>query len=288
MRRRRLYNYAVANDDDFGEVQLFVPLNRIFGFCKEVKCALKYVPFEVELIRARQNTHTVYGAAGTSSMHFGDEPDTGLISIRLNLERQTFQPKLTSALEGMLGGTLEVAFMRRACEEHGQINTDRTSKYTKTLSASDEGLLRYVLCIFKPNTDDSAQTNYQLCPHANMGSIRVSYAGNEYPPLAQNAEFGRNAFVNSYNDFTEVVQGLGKAGALSMDAFRDLYSVYAVDCSAQPVVSQSSTCTISLERREVPAYDADYRNPRSVRGYFVFVSECRLEIDPLKRTIRRV
>lgn len=35
----------------------------------------------------------------------------------------------------------------------------------------------------------TAQLNFQLCSHANIQHIWVSYAGDEYPPLPQNKDF---------------------------------------------------------------------------------------------------
>jgi hypothetical protein len=74
-----------------------------------------------------------------------------------------------------------------------------------------------------------------------------------------------------------------------MQEYRDFYTIYALEISAQPIISQSSTVTISVERRSVPA-DADQtlQNPRSIRGYYVFISECRLQIDCLKKSITKI
>jgi hypothetical protein len=195
-----------------------------------------------------------------------------------------------SNLEKQLSKPFEVAYLRRIVEEHSQINTDRTSSYSKTMTSSDEGNLRYLFCVFKSQADDTAQTNYQLCPHSNIQNITVRYAGNQYPHLPQNADFSRNSFIKFYKDFIEVSRSLGfRNTGLGMQEYRDLYTIYALDISAQPIISQSSTVTISVERRSIPA-DADQtlQNPRSIRGYYVFISECRVEIDCLRKTLRKL
>ena len=44
VRRRKLYNYTVVNNNDFREIELFIPLNRIFSFCDYVNRLLNYIP----------------------------------------------------------------------------------------------------------------------------------------------------------------------------------------------------------------------------------------------------
>ena len=57
VRRRKLYNYTVAANDDYRDIELFIPLNKIFSFCDEVNRLLKYIPFEIVLTRSGNNTH---------------------------------------------------------------------------------------------------------------------------------------------------------------------------------------------------------------------------------------
>ena len=43
VRRKKLYNYTVAGNDDFRDIEMFIPLTRIFTFCDEVNRILKYI-----------------------------------------------------------------------------------------------------------------------------------------------------------------------------------------------------------------------------------------------------
>ena len=114
----------------------------------------------------------------------------------------------------------------------------------KVMSDKDEGNPRYVFCIFKNHADDTAQTNYQRCVHANISSITVRYGGSIYPFLAQNAEWLNNSYSRFYKDFIRCSRSLGNGSpALSMAEFRDLYSIYAIDLSAQAVVSPTNQLT---------------------------------------------
>ena len=79
-----MHNYAVANDNDFRHGEIFVPLNKIFGFCDEYDKVLKYIGFDVELIRTANNTHTIF-VAENINIQFGDVADSGILAISLLL-----------------------------------------------------------------------------------------------------------------------------------------------------------------------------------------------------------
>ena len=100
IRRRKLYNYTVAANDDFRDLDVFIPLNRIFSFCDEVNRLHKYIPFEIVLTKSADNTHCVYGAANTAI----DCPnhDSGIQSIILHLERIKLRPDLAIGIENYL------------------------------------------------------------------------------------------------------------------------------------------------------------------------------------------
>ena len=85
VRRRKLYNYTFAANDDFHELEMFIPFTRIFSFCNEVYRILKYIPFEVVLTRTENNSHCYYGAAN-AAIDFSDH-DSGITSLTLQLER---------------------------------------------------------------------------------------------------------------------------------------------------------------------------------------------------------
>ena len=76
VRRRKLYNYTVAANDDFRKLEMFIPLTRIFSFCDEINRILKYIPFEIILTRTANNSHCYYGAANTA-IDFPDH-DSGI------------------------------------------------------------------------------------------------------------------------------------------------------------------------------------------------------------------
>ena len=79
VRRRKLYYYTVVANANFRQIELFIPLNRIFSFCDEVNKLLKYIPFEIVLTISGNDFHCYYGAANTA-IDFGPN-ESGLISI---------------------------------------------------------------------------------------------------------------------------------------------------------------------------------------------------------------
>ena len=51
VKRRRLYNYTIAANDEYREIEIFVSINRIFSFSDKFNIILKYIPFEIVLTR---------------------------------------------------------------------------------------------------------------------------------------------------------------------------------------------------------------------------------------------
>ena len=193
VKRRRLYNYTIAADDDYRDIELFIPLNRIFSFCDEVNRILKYIPFEIVLTRSGNNTHCIYCSANTVLDFGGNE--SGLTSIVLQIDRIRFRPDIASNLEKIYKRPFEVAYYKRICKNAAtQAGTQRTVSHMKTLSEADEGNYRYIFVIFKTHANKTNQINYQRCCHANVSNITVRYGGSVYPVLSQNADWNRNQY----------------------------------------------------------------------------------------------
>ena len=131
--------------------------------------------------------------------------------------------------------------------------------------------------------------NSQQCSHANISSITVTYGGQQYPNLQHNENWSRNKYARFYHDFIDVGRNIGLLNPeLSMTEYKNLFTVYCIDFSAHPQVSSTSQITIAVTRRNVPVDgDGTTQNSRSINGYFVYVSESKLEINCVKRSIKR-
>ena len=136
VRRRKLYNYTIAANDDFREIEMFIILSRIFPFCDEVNRILKYIPFEIVLTRTANNSNCYYGAANTA-IDFLDN-DSGIISLTLQLERIKFRPDIASDLEKLYKKPFDVAYFKRIYEQAAtQAGVQRTFGHSKTMSGND-------------------------------------------------------------------------------------------------------------------------------------------------------
>ena len=125
----------------------------------------------------------------------------------------------------------EVAYYKRICENAAtRAGTQRTFSHIMTLSEADEGNCRYNFVIFKTHANDTHQSNYQRCCHDNVSNITVRYGGSVYPVLNQNADWNRNQYSRFYKEFIKVSRNLVYSSpGLSMQEFRDLYTIFAVD-----------------------------------------------------------
>ena len=74
-----------------------------------------------------------------------------------------------------------------------------------------------------------------------------------------------------------------------MQEFRDLYTIFSIDLSSQAIVSTTNQLTINIERREIPAQNAEtLQNPREIEAFFVIISEAKIQIDCLNKVVRKV
>jgi len=207
----------------------------------------------------------------------------------LQVERVTFRPDIQNHVEKLFKKPLVVNFLKRICEEKTQINDASTFTYTKNVS-NDICTPRYLFGMFNNLEAATVQTNNSLCAHANMQSIVVDYSANQYPSVSQNADFLRNKYASFYKQFLEIARSLGnRSPGLTKTNYRDLYTIFAVDLSAQPEIDTGSTLTVNCTRRAVPDVGAaSTQNPRNLRGYFIILTDARIEIDCTNRTVRRI
>ena len=69
----------------------------------------------------------------------------------------------------------------------------------------------------------------------------MRYGGSVYLVLSQNADWNRNQYSRFYKEFINISPSLGNnSHGLSMQEFRDLYTIFAVDVSAQATVSKTN------------------------------------------------
>ena len=146
-----------------------------------------------------------------------------------------------------------VSYYKRICKQSvTQAGVHSTFSCVSTFNNEDDGNPRYLFVVIKPHANDTAQTNYQRCCHANISTITARYCLNTYPLLPQSADWSRNQYSRFYKKFIMVNKSLGNSNpGLSMKEFRDLYTIYALALSAQAVASKTNQLTITIFRRTV-------------------------------------
>ena len=82
------------------------------------------------------------------------------------------------------------------------------------MSENDDGNPKYVFCIFEFHANDTAQTNYRRCCHANVSNIYVRYGGSVYSILSKNAHWNRNIYSRFYYEFIKVSKSLSNTSAI--------------------------------------------------------------------------
>ena len=105
-------------------------------------------------------------------------------------------------MEKMYKRPFNVSYYNRICEQSAtQAGFQWTFSCVCTFNNEDDGNPRYLFLIIKPHANDTAQTNYQRCCHANISSITARYSSNIYPLLSQLADWSRNQYSRFYKDF---------------------------------------------------------------------------------------
>ena len=175
-----------------------------------------------------------------------------------------------------------VSYYNRICEQSAtQAGVQCTLSCFRTLFNEDDGKPRYLFVIIKPHADDTALSNYQRCCHANITSITARYSSNNNPILPHSVDWSRNQYSRFDNKFIRVSKSFGYSNPrLSMQEFRDLYTIYALDLSAQAVASKTNQLTITITRRTVPDQNNQtFQYPRDINAFFVIISETKIQID---------
>ena len=128
-----------------------------------------------------------------------------------------------------------------------------------------------MIIVAKNSTADTAQRNSSLFLHGDMSELKVSLDGRDYPNISQLVNFNTNCYSMFYNQFKEVCSNFNNDNPISPHEFKNLYTIFCTDLTAQPekLTSGISNLRISLKRRAIPANDNDLKNVRSLNYYVI-------------------
>ena len=194
-------------------------------------------------------------------------------------------------MENMYKRSFNFSYNKTICKQSAtQAGVQSTFSCVRTFNNEDDGNLRYLFVLIKTHANDTAKTNYQRCCHANISSITARYSSNTYPLLPQSADWSRNQFSRFYEEFIKVSKSLGNSNpGLSMQKLKDLYTIYALDLSAQAVESKTNQLTITITRKTVPDQnDQTLQNPRDIDAFFVIISKAKIQINCLNKVTRKI
>ena len=274
-RRMELYNYTVANNDTVRYAEAFLSLSSIFGFCESVEKLLKFVNIDIEMIRSQNNDLISFGAANTS-ISFGDPATTGIINLKLEIETIRPNSELISSLNSQLKSPIKCSFLHRSCDNKPQTN-NIVAEFNETKFNSP----RYIFIVSHTPTRN-------LFRHLNMDRIKISIGDELYPNLDFNGRFLENSFTKYYQEYVNAVKYLDSSPAITMKDFRDLYSVFCVDCSNQveKIKSQNRSLGISIQRRAIPVNDDIVQNPIQANYYILTLNQKTYVIDCIANTVK--
>ena len=145
-------------------------------------------------------------------------------------------------MEKLYKHAFNVSYYKRKCEQSAtQAGVQSIFSCVRTFNNEDDGNPRYLFVTIKPPANDTAQINYHRYCHANISSITARHSSNTYPLLPQSADWSRNQYSRFYTKFIRVSKSLGNSNpGLSMQEFIELYTIYALDLSAQAVASKTN------------------------------------------------
>jgi hypothetical protein len=276
-KRLRIYNYRLAHDNDVRYAEAFIPLKSIFSFCDEYNRVLKYINFEIELIRQANNQRIYFGAVDTS-LAFGDPNTTGLLNIVLEIESITPNPQLSVELDNELKEPIHIAFLERTC-----INRVAGQSQTWDVTETRFTAPRYVFIV-------NYQGNRNLFPHSDINYIQVVIDGEVMPNLQQGCRFLENRYTKFYQSFKDVCKYFDTGTSITMREYADLYTIFAIDVSNQKdkIKGTNSNMSIRVHRNAIPAGDDNRVNPQNAEYYIVILQEKHIKLNCLTGMVETI
>ena len=239
-RRKRVYNYDVPNHADYREFQAFIPLHSIFGFCQDYNRVIRNMPVSITLKRNTDYQNCVFGEAHTN-VRFE------LVEINLQIEQIIPSDRALIAIDDYLAktDTIEVCFRAKACEfsqgiEGTKININIGPTYSSP---------RYFFIVCKdPAKSVNVQQNFGKLENGNIQNITVTLGLQKYPEIDQEANFNQSHYASFYFPLINVCRELYRNEcALSMEDFKDIYTVFAIDTSNQSERGKNEAVNVNIK-----------------------------------------
>ena len=141
--------------------------------------------------------------------------------------------------------TIDILFRAKGCDFYSgnggtEINLPIGSKYSKP---------RYFIIACKdPAKKNNIQHNFGKLENGNIRNIKVTLDLNEYPNCQQQANFGENDFDQFYYPLINMCrEAYRNECAISMNDFKNIYSVFVIDASNQPAKAKNEVTNVRID-----------------------------------------
>ena len=227
LKRKQLYNTSLVlrngvmqAEPTYREIEVFIPLHLLFGYCRDYDRVTSQVSVQIKLLRDTSLNY-VFGQPGFDAAII-------LKSIILELQEVVPNDELRVKLNREIESPIEVSFLGTRSLQFNITSTSITQLLPQYFRTD------FLFLIFKDATiTQSSQSNSTLLTHANMQNLQIQLDGEMYPYLPQMEDFGSNKYANFYERFKEVCIALCGECSMSMKEYRDLYPIFAFDLRAQ-------------------------------------------------------
>jgi len=227
------------------------PLKYLFGFCTDYNKILYLIKIRLEL-NLRPDSEI------NSEIFYGDTAATGKIKFnRIDLHVPYVEPSLeieeiiTKRLSN--NTPIDVIFLKRTMNTLSISTGERVSWSLGNFTNA----VRFVFICFKKEAS-AVDKNNALFTAEGIKSLRLQLNGLYYPVdhLAVNSEEYYVAEV--YKAFIEACESFGNEPQLTLQEYRDLYPIFAFDCSSQPdnLKSNGIQMTLHITKKSTSTFDA--------------------------------
>ena len=226
------------------------PLKKLFGFLQCYNRVIFLIPIELTLNRKINNDEVFYGAANTAAKITFEEMELWIPEIRLNpvLEVKMLQRLNTDK-------DINVSYLYR---QAAKIDLPEGANYSwKPAFLSERP--RYIFIAFKDPVAASNTNNNKFIQKVGtdqIKSIRIQLNSTYYPESPMVFDSTKNYQMQPYQSYVQICKVFGVEPQLNYPDFKDLYSIFCFDVSAQDEKLASNGCDVTIHINKDTAFKA--------------------------------
>ena len=226
------------------------PLKNLFGFLQCYNRVIFLIPIELTLNRKINNDEVFYGAASTAAKITFEEMELWIPEIRLNPELEV---KMLQRLN--TDKDINVSYLYR---QAAKIDLPEGANYSwKPAFLSERP--RYIFIAFKDPVAASNTNNNKFIQKVGtdqIKSIRIQLNSTYYPESPMVFDSTKNYQMQPYQSYVQICKVFGVEPQLNYPDFKDLYSIFCFDVSAQDEKLASNGCDVTIHINKDTAFKA--------------------------------